>query len=276
MKKVFSIVLLLSTISIFSQGKITIPQAINIISKQSMLSQRMAKDRMYKDHSENAKDVSQRKLISSVVQFENNLSSIQSMSLPDEIQAEITHIKLLWFGYKQSVLGDENEQTSTEIMQYNDVVLSVCENVFSNLLKMAKKKKSYPYNTNSPKFSEAYISVNNLKHTTQRLSLYYTAYFYKIAKYDGDTFEGIISDIDYEVQAVSNIKNLNVEYLKRTTQIQNEWESLKKLLIDVRDKKFISVRTSPKPELIYEGSNKLLKLSDLLGRTYKAVNEINN
>lgn len=275
MKKVFSIIVFLGSISVFSQGKITIPQAINIISKQSMLSQRMAKDKMYRDNTD-TQDDSQKELISSVVQFENNLNSLQSMSLPEEIQQKITHVKLLWFGYRQSVLGDDNEETSIQIMQYNDVILSVCEQIFSNLLKIAKKNSSYPYNTNNAKFSNAYISANNLKHTTQRLSLYYTAYFYKISKYDSDVFEKIISDLETEVIDVSSIKNLNTEYLERTNKIEQEWEAIKTLLIDVRDKKFISVHTSPKPEIIYEGSNKLLKLSDLLGRTYKAINEINN
>jgi|GEM_PF-2824433 len=275
MKKFFSILLVIGSMSMFSQEKLTIPQAINIISKQSMLSQRMAKDRIYKDFSEN-KDVSKRALISSVVQFENNLASIQDMVLPKEIQEKVSHIKLLWFGYRESILGDDTDNTSEQIMEYNDVVLSVCEKVFSNLLKIAKENNSYPYNTGSDEFSKAYIAANNLKHTTQRLSLYYTAYFYKVSKYNSDVFEDIIFKIESEVEDISNVKNSNKEYTEKTVQIEDEWSRVKEQIIDVRDKKFISVRTSPKPEVIYEGSNKLLKLSDLLGRVYKAVNEINN
>ncbi|MGY5352436.1 hypothetical protein ACXGQW_07720 [Wenyingzhuangia sp. IMCC45533] len=273
MKKVLSILLFFAFLLSYSQQRITIPQAINIISKQSMLSQRMAKDKIYTDNTKG--EDTQRGLISSVVQFENNLSSLKGMSLPDDIQKEITHIELLWIGYKQSIM-DEQGDSNDEIMDYNNVVLTVTETVFSKLLDIAKKENSYPYNTNDSKFGEAYIAANNLKHTAQRLALYYTAYFYKISKYDNPVFEKIVSDIESQVTSILDIKNKNVEYADNTDKIDTEWKNIKSILEDVRNKKFISVHTSPKPEVIYEGSNKLLKYSDLLSRTYKAVNEINN
>ncbi len=273
MKEKLIFIFLIGFVSAFSQQQITIPQAINIISKQSMLSQRMAKDKIYTSNTEGQD--SERGLISSVVQFENNLSTLKGMYLSEDIKKEITHIELLWIGYKQSIMDAESD-SSNDIMKYNDVVLNVCESVFSKLLDVSKKESSYPYNTNNIKFSEAYIAANNLKHTTQRLALYYTAYFYKISKYNNPIFEKIVSDIELQVSSILDIKNLNVEYVENTESINAEWLNIKKTLEDVRNKKFISVHTSPKPEIIYEGSNKLLKYSDLLGRTYKAVNEINN
>lgn len=274
MKQKIQILFLLGFISVFSQQRVTIPQAINLISKQSMLSQRMAKDKIYRSNIE-TKEKSQRALISSVVQFENNLSTLKGMSLSKDIEKQLTHIELLWIGYKQAIL-DEETDSDLIIMKFNNVILSVTQSVFTKLLNIAKSNKSYPYNTNNKQFSLAYIAANNLKHTGQRLGLYYTAYFYKISKYDNLVFEKIISDIEYQINNITDIEDVNPEYAEKTKSISDEWKGLKDLLKDVRLKKFISVHTSPKPEVIYEGSNKLLKYSDLLGRTYKAVNEINN
>ncbi len=274
MKKILSILFFLGIIS-YAQQKITIPQAINIISKQTMLSQRMAKDKIYKSNANDENESAQRSLISSVVQFENNLSSLKGMSLPDNLKKEITHIELIWIGYKEKIM-EEDSESNKEVFLYNNVVMSVCENVFIKLLKIAKKSNSYPYNTKDLKFSNAYIATNNLKYTTQRLALYYTAYFYKISKYDNTVFESIVSNIEDQVTSILEIKEKNTEYAENTESINSEWKNIKTLLNNVRQKKFISVHTSPKPEIIYDGSNKLLKYSDLLGRTYKAVNEINN
>ncbi len=274
MKKILAFALLLVSVSLFSQGRITIPQAINIISKQSMLSQRMAKDKIYYDNTSSNGERPKR-LISSVVQFENNLNTLRGMKFSDKIERNLTHIELLWIGYEKSIMAKAYEDSSDEIMKFNDVILSVTSEVFDGLLTIAKQKKSYPYNTNVANFSKAYIATNKLKHTAQRLALYYTSYFYKISKYNNAVFEEIVSDIENQIFDINEVKNLNTDYIPRTEKINVEWNKIKESLKDVRAKKFISVHTSPNPETIYEGSNRLLKLSDLLGRTYKAVNDIN-
>lgn len=241
-----------------------------------MLSQRMAKDKIYNDNT-STEEGSRRGLISAVVQFENNLSTLKGMSLSPVIENELIHIELLWMGYKQIVLDEEeDEDSSSKIMEFNNVILSASQKVFTELLNTAKKQKSYPYNSKQTSFSPAYIAANNLKHTGQRLALYYTSYFYKVSKYNNPVFEKIVSDIEQQVQQIEAVKNLSTEYIESTNAIISEWTNIKNLLKDVRTKRFISVHTSPNPEIIYEGSNKLLKHSDMLSRTYKAVNEINN
>lgn len=271
MNSVLRIVFFLSCVSIFSQGRITIPQAINIISKQSMLSQRMAKDKIYNAKTSNGT----RGLLSSVIQFENNLNSLKSVKVNEGTQSEITHLELLWLGYKMNI-EEESNNSNRDIMQYNRIVLDLCTNISTSLLKVAQEKKQYPFNTDNEDFHNAFKATNNLKYAAQRLALYYTAYYYKITKYDNTEFEEIISTIEGEIGKISKIKSTNTEYIGDTNLIESEWTKMISGLTEIRAKKFISVNTSTKPEAIYDASNRLLKLSDLLGRTYKAVNEINN
>jgi len=265
------IIFFLGCLNVFSQGRITIPQAINIISKQSMLSQRMAKDKIYNTNSAHGN----KGLLSSTIQFENNLSSLKGIDLSDEITNKVTHLELVWLGYKINI-EEDSSKSNREIMDYNGIVLDLCQEISKLFLTTARKQNLYPYNTKNVDFEKAYIATNNLKYATQRLALYFTAYYYKIARYNNEEFEEIIATIDEEVNSIQNIKNTNTEYLQDTNAIESEWKHVKNLLSDIRTKKFISVNATIKPEQIYQKSNKLLKLSDLLSRTYKAVNEINN
>ena len=230
------ILLFLSLTNVLAQGRITIPQAINIISKQSMLSQRMAKDKIYNTNSSSGN----RGLLSSTIQFENNLSSLKSIKISEEITKQITHLELMWLGYKINI-EDESSESGSEIMNYNCNILNLCQDILSSFLAVAKEQNLYPYNTNNVDFENAYIASNNLKYAAQRLSLYYTSYYYKIAKYNNEEFENIISIIDSEVDKIRTIKNLNNEYVEDTNSIELEWNNILKQLNEVRENKFISV-----------------------------------
>lgn len=272
MNKLILACVFFSFVSLFSQKNITRSQAINIISKQSMLSQRMAKDKIYKtnnrDHS-----IAQIELASSIILFEKNINTLKNMNFSDNIHQNIIAIELQWLGYKKSII-ENSFDSEKRIMNFNEFILNECNTVYLKILEDAKKFNSYPYNTKNRSFSEAVINTYDLKYLSQRLALYYTSYFFKVNKFNHQDFQKIIDDIDFKIQKASIIKNTNKNVATQTNELEIEWKNTKILLNSIIQKEFISVRTSPEPVIIFEKCNKLLKSSDQLSRTYKAINVI--
>ena len=98
MKNLIYILLLSCSFSAFSQQKYTNSQAINIVSKQAMLSQRMAKDKIYKVNNIN-RSVVTAELNSSLILFEKNIETLQNkIELPPVLNKKVNTLDLLWVG----------------------------------------------------------------------------------------------------------------------------------------------------------------------------------
>ncbi|MDB4297770.1 type IV pili methyl-accepting chemotaxis transducer N-terminal domain-containing protein [Flavobacteriaceae bacterium] len=272
MKNVLKSVLLLSFHVVFSQN-VTVSQAINIIGKEAMLTQRMAKDKVFLSNNvEN--QTSKKELISSVILFERNLDILKNTTLTTEIQNDLTHLELLWVGYKQNI-NTTDTNNNDKVAEYNNIMLSLCEKVNIGLLKTAELNGEYPYNVTNKTFTEATISSNKLKGLSQRLALFYSTYFFKEKKYDGDQFKSIISEIDSNVAKIKTAENIDLNIKQSTEDVIFQWKNIKAILQNVTTNDFISVHSSPKTDIIFEECNKLLHYSDLLTRTYKSTNDIN-
>lgn len=107
--------------SVFSQKKTTRYQAINTVSKQSILSQRMAKDKIYKTKNRN-NSTARTELISSIILFEKNMNTLKNMNSRKDIHKNIIRIELQWLGYKKSILQRAYE-SDKRIMSFNDIIL---------------------------------------------------------------------------------------------------------------------------------------------------------
>ncbi len=273
MKNLFLPLLLISISTVFSQKKITNSQALNIISKQAMLSQRMAKDKMFKLHNTKNKD-SEIELASSVILFEKNIKTLASIPLDTKIQEQITGLELIWIGYKKNILS-KKAQSNKKVMEFNDIILDECNKIYDGILKSAKSENSYPYNSKNKPFTTAVIKTNDLKYLSQRLALYYASYFYKTNTFDNEHLKSIIKNIDQRVAKASKIKNENTHITKNINELELEWNDMKTMLNSVTTNEFISPTNSPKPGLIFEKCNNLLKSSDKLSRVYKRTSEIN-
>ncbi len=271
MKKVSFYLLVFIYSFSFAQKKTTISQALNIASKQSMLCERLAKEKVFKATFPNNYNVEQ-KLIVSLIQFERNISILKSFDLPKEILATIDKEDSLWKDYRKSLLGKDHESTINTVA-YNNSMYSLCEKVFIDLLNEVKENKLYPYTTKTDDFPEGYIASNKLKKLSQKLSLLYNAYYSKVVDYNESEFKSLISDIDNSIVGINKLKEINSNIKTKTIKIENQWNEIKSLVQKAVEKKFVSNNSFTKPESIFLKSNELLKDADLLTRLYREQND---
>lgn len=273
MKKLIKYVFILSFCVAFSQKKVTLSQALNIASKQSMLSGRLAKGKVFK--ATNNDSETKQKLGVSLIQFEQNLSILKEMNLPADIRLKIVTVEMLWTGYKQAILDSERASVKKAI-DFNDVVISHTKDIFNSILAISKAREEYPYNSKLVEFPAAYTASNDLKHLSQQLSLYYNAYFSKVKNYDAQAFDALVGEIDNKIVDVLKLKEITDPQIEsKTRDLQNKWIVLKSKVEAVAKDFFVTTAQSPKPEYIFKQSDLLLKEADLLTRLYRANNAIN-
>lgn len=259
--------------SVFSQKKLTTSQAINIIGKQSMLLQRMSKDKICKINNVNS-STSEIELASSIILFEKNISTLKVMTLSNEIQNTITEIELLWIGYKKNILN-KSLKSGKKTMSYNDIILGQCNKLSKQILLSAKQNKTYPYNFDNTLLTEAVINSNDLKYLSQKLAFYYSSYFFRVNIYNNQNFNQILDEIDSKIEQTSLLKASKPRVAATTNDLQYEWKEMKNILTDIVENEYINKRKSPKPSIIFNKCNKILKNSDILSRTYKEINDVN-
>ncbi len=273
MKSLIYFLVLSIYLPVLSQKKVTNSQAINIISKQAMLSQRMAKDKVYILNRVNGVSNISLELNSSIILFEKNIKTLGSIKLPSNVHKKINTLELLWTGYKENItksIAKENIKT----IVYSDIILEQCNTIYNEILKSSKQENTYPYGSNNDLFIDAVINNNDLKYLSQKLAFYYTSYFYKVNKYKHEEFDKIINDIDFKIKTCSKIKMLNLEIAEKTDELEYDWRLIKEKLTLVLSNKFVSTHSSPTPAFVFENCNKILKDVDQLSRTYKASNDL--
>ncbi len=274
MKKLIKYVFILSISIAFSQKNVTLSQALNIASKQSMLSGRLAKGKVFKStHPNNT--ATKQKLGVSLIQFEKNLSLLKDAKISNDVLFKVSTIEMLWDGYKKTIL-DQDKSSIEKAIDFNNVIATHTKDIFNSILVISETKKEYPYNTKLSDFPSAYIASNDLKYLSQKLSLYYNAYYSKVKEYDAEVFGSIIAEIDEKVVNTIKLKeSTGKEIETKTKDLLDKWVLLKSKIKTVSDANFLVTNTSPKPEYIFNQSDLLLKEADLLTRLYKANSAIN-
>lgn len=272
MKKLLLFILLVTSNS-FAQKTITVSQALNIASKQSMLCERLAKEKVFKATYPNNFNI-EKKLIISLIQFERNISILKSFNLPENILIKIEQTDYLWKGYRETLLSKDHDSAAKAIT-LNNSMYSLCEEIFTEILAYAKENNLYPYNNSITNFPEAYLASNKIKKLSQRFSLFYNAYYSHIIKYNSEDFNSIIIDLDNSITNINKLKDSNNEIKEKTLQIEEIWNSLKTSTKEIIENKFSSNKNFIKPEVIITQNNELLKDSDLLTRLYKELSDTN-
>jgi len=273
MKKIITYLFLCNLYVSFAQNNTTISQALNIASKQSMLCERLAKEKVFKVTNPNSFNPEQ-KLGVSLIQFERNISRLQDMPLPEKTLTLIKTTEMLWFSYKKSLI-DKDHISTLKTMEYNKIMLSFCEKVFNDILLHAKNNKSYPYNTSKESFPSAYIASNKLKHLSQKLSLFYNSYYSRVNEYNSKDYNAVFSDIDTAMMEIGKLKESSPIISEKTKEIEKEWAALKITLQEVGKSNFEIKEKYPKPEEVLKKNDELLKDADLLTRYYKEQNDTN-
>lgn len=273
MKKLINCVFILCFSIGFSQQNTSIPQALNIASKQSMLAARLAKGKIFKATNPGVSDIKQKTNVS-LIQFEQNIEILKKMELPSDVQLGVTTLEMLWYGYKKALM-DSSPEMLVKTIEYKDVMLDQCTKVYSSILVLSQVKCVYPYNTGAMEFPEAYCASNNLKYLSQNLSLQYNVYYSKLVKFDDDAVDASVGQIDESIVAIGKLKDLASPEIKAKTEaIEKLWVSLREDFTRVQRTNFVITDNYPRPVYIFKQCNKLLEEADLLARLYKANSSI--
>lgn len=269
MKKILLLFTIFSTTSLFAQT-LTLGQAINMAGKQRMLSQRMAKDKIYKTMNQLTKEVD-KELISSITLFDQNLKLLFDYAPTKEIKYKLEIVDLMWAEYKKNLL-ERNRTATSYIFDRNTSMLTSCDNVVKELIAYSE---SLPKETSSKVYDTTILSTTisnsgKLRYLTQRLTLYYASTYYKVNK-DGteeikeavDMFEKTLASVN-----ISVVNNSDTE--EKISEIYRVWQNLKSSMY--KNDEIAINRDSTDAVVIYQKANDILNNADQLTNLYSMIN----
>ncbi|MES2575160.1 MAG: type IV pili methyl-accepting chemotaxis transducer N-terminal domain-containing protein [Bacteroidota bacterium] len=269
MKKILLLLTLFSVTSLFAQT-LTLGQAINMAGKQRMLSQRMAKDKIYKTMNQLTKEVD-KELNSSILLFEQNLKLLFGYAPTKEIKYKLEIVELMWADYKKNLLERSRVSTSN-IFNNNTSILTSCDNVVKELIAYSESlpKETSPKIYDTSILSTTIANSGKLRYLTQRLTLYYASTYYKVNK-DGtaeikeaiDMFEKTLTSVN-----ISVVNNSDTE--EKISEIYRIWGNLKSSMY--KNDGIAIDRDSTDAVIIYQKANDILNNADQLTNLYAMMN----
>lgn len=275
MKKKLHLLLLFAFSISFSQN-VSVSQAISITNKQSMLSQRMANEKMSKINEGNSETLSVSS--TSIIQFEQNIEILGGASFHPKIVKELKTVELLWDGYKKAILNDRTSLNRKMIL-FNDIILEASERANKALLLDASVKNLYPYNVDSLNFVPAFIAANETKVLSQKLPFYLNSYASKLFTYDSENISkrvlDLVTKMDINIEAISKMSGENENVTASIQNVTTSWAAIKSSLNGILADGKLTTGNSPVSTKLSGLCNQLLKDADFLVRTLKSTSDIN-
>lgn len=269
MKKIILLLTLFSATSLFAQT-LTLGQAINMAAKQRMLSQRMAKDKIYMTMNKMKNEVD-KELNSSILLFDQNLKFLFDYAPTKEIKYKLEVVDLMWTDYKKN-LQERSRISTSNIFNKNTSMLTSCDNVVKELITYSE---TLPKTTTSNIYDPTLVSTTiaksgSLRYLTQRLTLYYASTFYKVNKEGTEEMKETINLFDKALTfvSVSVINNSDTE--EKIAEISRIWQNLKSGLY--KNESIVIDSDSLDPVDFYRKANDILNNADQLTNLYSMMN----
>ncbi len=275
-KKLFLLFLLVTSLSVTISAQTTtvaLGTLINIAGKQRMLTQRMAKDFVFKAVG-TMPEQAQKELNSSVVLFEEGLKLLQANAYNAEIKSKLDREDQLWKTYKTSLSSGFSKGTATYILTQNTEILAACEDVVKEYVEYAKTR---PSKGDDDGATGAAVAANTntsgrIRMLSQRMSLYYVAYYngmidemgYKILKAAADNIGSSFSAV-----LTSDANNQEVD--DAISQAIIEWNVIKEKC--TKDNCIDFQAKTLDPSVMFEQSNKIVNRADKITQSYAKLLE---
>lgn len=222
---------LLICLNVFSQKETPISKAINIASKQRMLAQRMAKDKLFILVNKNSIEAKQ-ELKTTLKSFEEGLVFLKEFAPTNAIKYKINLQEVAYATYKKQI-SKRNEKSMIEIFDLNTMFLTTCEDIFISLIDYNEaeenNKKQNEKNLNEH-IIKAIKSTGKLCYLTQRLALYYTMNEYGVKQVPSTEIETIKNTIDNNLNYLSVLEFNTFEIDDSLSQVLFSWNRLKSKL----------------------------------------------
>jgi hypothetical protein len=272
MMLLFGFILIVS--QIFAQTTVlTLGNAINISGKQRMLSQRMAKDFIFKSVG-TLPEQAQKELNSSMVLFEEGLKVLQANAFNMEIKAKLDREEQLWKIYKNALSVGFGKGASTYVLTLNTDILNACDDVVKEYIEYAKSRPSKGDDDGAVGVAVANNTNTSgrLRMLSQRMSLYYIAYYngmideggYKTLKAAGDSIAAGFSAI-----LTSDVNNQEVD--DAISQALIEWNVIKEKC--TKDNCIDFQAKTLDPAIMFEQANKIVNRADKITQSYAKLLE---
>lgn len=252
----------------FSQKKISVGEAVNIAGKQRMLSQRMAKNKLYIEANTNSREA-KKELNKSILAFELGLNKLKNFAPNKHVKYQI-ELQDLAFRYYKQFMEKSTESSMQEAIDCNTLFLTLCDRGVTSIINYSKNNNKVSIDKNQKyvleNIAKATGASGKLRYLTQRLTFYYAMNSFKTREVTANEIDEIISTMEKNLSYLTVLEFNTLEIDDSLSQILFYWGKLKSLLHKKGEIDMESTKITP--EKLYDLCNIILSKANTTTKMY--------
>ena len=261
MKNKFLIIIFIIFVSLsgFCQ-ELSQPKIINIAGKQRMLSQKMTKAKLCIFYKINVEKY-QKEIKSSVILFDENLKTLNSLELSVGLREQLLFISNKWNIFKTAVETDSDDATAA-VLEQNTAILRSCDQFVYSLV---NQKSATAVDANRSSIALTVANCGSLRYLSQRIALYYLN-GYKNQTESQSELKLSYSKFDEILQSLKSNQIINTPEIITTLEELNTLWTFQKSQNRGTSLKF--KRKAIEPEMMLENLDKIYVIADKITKMY--------
>jgi Type IV pili methyl-accepting chemotaxis transducer N-term len=271
---VLTVALLLSvfadTIAQASFQNLSISQAVNIAARQRMLTQRMAKGRVFRSMGVQAEQA-QKEINNSIVTFEETLKNLMAYSPNKKIKEKFERVEKVWPEYKAALLNDSSKNSAIFVVNNNTRILTLCDEAVQELIVYSKTLPSASDDAAiSPAIVTQYTNVSGkTRLLSQRLTLYYGAHYSDLDKDASKQLKVVADNIQacFSTLMACEINTTDID--DALAGVLKDWETVREKCY--KGDCFDFENKTVDPIQMYDTCNKILSKMDKVTAMYASL-----
>jgi hypothetical protein len=264
MKKISILLLLVLTIGaeLAAQSTLTIGQAVNMAGRQRMLSQRMAKARLYRTVGQMT-DQAQKELNASQIIFDESLRALQLYAPTKAVRDRFDKVAMVWKDYKNALTIDSSRSGTLYVVSNNTQFLVLCDEAVQELVAYSR---TLPNNEDFTNIS------GRMRMLSQRLTLYYGAHYFGLDSQAPDQMKKITDGIENGLLLLLSSEINTTEIDEALSNAIKDWDTIRDKCTN-RNCYELENRVV-EPVFMYETMNRFLNKMDKITAMYASLAKI--